>query len=116
MSMRTATALCAMAVDRSPATGHRPPATARGFHPAGPADPSGFAGMACDEILVHTYDAGTGLEESFSLDPRLARRLLRRLFPGSVRVLTRAPVRVLVRGPRCCGSTGGPISLAGHAR
>lgn len=33
------------------------------------------------EILVHTYDAGTGLGESFSPDPRLARRLFRRLFP-----------------------------------
>ena len=39
VSTRTAAALCAMAVDRSPAS-------ARGFNPAGPADPPGFAGMA----------------------------------------------------------------------
>ena len=75
VSTRRAAALCAIAVDRSPAT-------ARGFHPTGPADPSGFAGMARDEILVHTYDAGTGLGASFSPDPRLAGRLFRRLFPG----------------------------------
>ena len=36
--------------------------SARGFHPAGMADPSGFAGMACDEILVHTADIAAGLD------------------------------------------------------
>jgi hypothetical protein len=37
--------------------------------------------MACEEILVHTHDAGTGLGASFSPDPQLAERLLPRLFP-----------------------------------
>jgi hypothetical protein len=55
--------------------------------------------MACDEIMVHTYDAGTGLGESFRPDPRLTGRLLRRLSPGSVRVPTRAPTWALVRVP-----------------
>ena len=33
---------------------------ARGWHPAGLADASGFAAMACDELLVHTDDAAAG--------------------------------------------------------
>lgn len=73
-SLRTAAALCAMTVDHLPDS-------ARGYHPAGRADPSGFAGMACDEILVHTYDAGTGLGEEFTPGPELAGRVLARLFP-----------------------------------
>ena len=73
-SLRTAAGLCALAVDQLPGT-------ARGYHPAGSADPSGFAAMACDEILVHSYDAGTGLGEEFLPDPGLASRVLARLFP-----------------------------------
>lgn len=34
--------------------------TDRGYHPAGQADPSGFAAMACDEYLVHSWDVGRG--------------------------------------------------------
>jgi Mycothiol maleylpyruvate isomerase N-terminal domain len=74
VSLRTTAALCAMTVDS------RPPGS-RGFHPAGSADASGFAAMACDEILVHTRDAGTGLGESFRPDPGLAGLVLTRLFP-----------------------------------
>ncbi|GAB3121489.1 hypothetical protein GCM10027160_38900 [Streptomyces calidiresistens] len=63
---------------------------ARGFHPYGTADPSGFAAMACDEILVHTRDAAGGLDggagggargEGFVIDPDLARAVTARLFP-----------------------------------
>lgn len=42
---------------------------ARGIHPWGQADPSGYAAMACDELLIHTDDAG------------LCARVLARLFP-----------------------------------
>lgn len=54
---------------------------ARGFHPAGLADASGFAAMACDELLVHTYDAARGLGADFDAPPRLAAATLYRLFP-----------------------------------
>lgn len=54
---------------------------ARGFHPAGPADPSGFAAMACDELLVHTDDAARGLGLAFEPDAHLAAHVVRRLFP-----------------------------------
>jgi hypothetical protein len=73
-SLHAVAAVCAATVDSQPAT-------ARGFHPMGSPDPSGFAAMACDEILVHTYDAGTGLGEPFAPAPDLAGRLLARLFP-----------------------------------
>ncbi|MTD55333.1 maleylpyruvate isomerase N-terminal domain-containing protein [Amycolatopsis pithecellobii] len=54
---------------------------ARGFHPAGLADVSGFAAMAGDELLVHTYDAALGLGTGFEAPPRLAAAVLYRLFP-----------------------------------
>ena len=76
-----------------PAAGHR----AR-LPPGGRADPSGFAAMACDEILVHTYDAGTGLGEDFRPGPELAARV-RGCSPGAS--LCRIP------GRRCCPRTAG---------
>jgi len=53
----------------------------RGFHPAGSPDPSGFAAMACDELLVHTDDAARGLGLAFEPDAHLAAHVVRRLFP-----------------------------------
>jgi len=57
------------------------PEGARGFHEFGIADVSGFAAMACDEVLVHTDDAARGLSLSFDPDPALCERTVRRLFP-----------------------------------
>jgi uncharacterized protein (TIGR03083 family) len=73
-SLHSAATVCAAAIDAAP------PQT-RGFHPAGAADPSGFAAMACDELLVHADDAARGLGRRFSPDPSLAARTLARLFP-----------------------------------
>ena len=52
-----------------------------GFHPFGSPDPSGFAAMACDELLVHGDDAARGLGVSFTPEDRLAADVLARLFP-----------------------------------
>ncbi len=57
------------------------PPDARGWHPFGIPDRSGFAAMACDEMLVHTYDAARGLDREFTPSPDLAEATLRRLFP-----------------------------------
>ena len=57
------------------------PATARGFHVLGMADPSGFAAMACDEILIHTDDIARGFSRSFQPPGDLCRSVLARLFP-----------------------------------
>jgi len=54
---------------------------ARGWHPFGLADTSGFAAMACDELLVHTADAARGLDLSFTPSAGLSGATLRRLFP-----------------------------------
>lgn len=54
---------------------------ARGWHPFGLPDASGFAAMACDELLVHTQDAATGLGRPFLPSAELAERTLLRLFP-----------------------------------
>jgi hypothetical protein len=55
--------------------------SARGFHPMGEADPSGFAAMACDEILIHTYDAARGLGRDLAPPGNLPGLVLNRLFP-----------------------------------
>lgn len=55
--------------------------SARGFHPMGAADPSGFAAMACDELLIHTDDAARALGLAFRPPDDLADVVLRRLFP-----------------------------------
>jgi uncharacterized protein (TIGR03083 family) len=57
------------------------PPGARGWHPFGLADASGFAAMACDEFLVHTDDVARGLEVPFAPPRALARATLERLFP-----------------------------------
>jgi hypothetical protein len=57
----------------------------RGWHNAGLPDVSGFVGMACDELLVHTGDAATGLDLPFTPSAALADRTLRRLFPEAPR-------------------------------
>lgn len=74
VSLMSAALVCAASVDSAPAT-------ARGFHPAGSPDPSGFAAMACDELIIHTHDAARGLGLAFRADGALAGRVLRRLFP-----------------------------------
>lgn len=55
---------------------------ARGFHPWGMADRSGFAAMACDEMLIHTYDIALALAAEFEPPAELAAAILNRLFPG----------------------------------
>ncbi|WP_336214071.1 maleylpyruvate isomerase N-terminal domain-containing protein [Nonomuraea sp. LPB2021202275-12-8] len=57
------------------------PAGARGWHPMGLADASGFAAMACDEMLVHTADASRGVGRDFVPSEQLSDATLRRLFP-----------------------------------
>jgi hypothetical protein len=57
------------------------PPDARAFHPAGVADVSGFVGMGCDELLVHTGDIADGLGLEYEPPADLCDRVLRRLFP-----------------------------------
>lgn len=52
-----------------------------GWHSRGPADPSGFAAMGCDEILVHGGDIAAGLGVAYEPPDDLCDRVLRRLFP-----------------------------------
>jgi uncharacterized protein (TIGR03083 family) len=57
------------------------PPDERGWHPWGNPDASGYAAMACDELLVHTDDVARGLGLRFATSPELARATVRRLFP-----------------------------------
>lgn len=74
LSLTNAARVCAASIDAAPPT-------TRGFHPAGSPDPSGFAAMGCDELLVHTHDAAQGLGLDFTPDHDLAAQVLARLFP-----------------------------------
>jgi hypothetical protein len=57
------------------------PPDARGAHEWGMADASGFAALACDEMLLHTSDIAAGLGASFDPPRELCARVLGRLFP-----------------------------------
>lgn len=57
------------------------PSGARGFHPAGLADPAGFVGMACTELFIHTADVASGLGVPFRPPDAIVRRVLSRIFP-----------------------------------
>ena len=53
----------------------------RGWHPWGIADGSGFAGMGCAELLVHTGDVAADLGLPWSAPSDVADAVLARLFP-----------------------------------
>ena len=74
ISLETTAAILARVVEASPPT-------TRAFHPAGMADPSGFAAMGCDELLIHTNDIGKGLGARFAPPEDVCRAVLERLFP-----------------------------------
>ena len=53
----------------------------RGAHDWGLADASGFAGMGCAEMLLHTWDVADGRGLTWAPPAALASRVLGRLFP-----------------------------------
>jgi hypothetical protein len=57
------------------------PPGARGAHDWGMADASGFAALACDEMLVHTGDIAVSLGIRFDPPREVCARVLARLFP-----------------------------------
>jgi uncharacterized protein (TIGR03083 family) len=57
------------------------PPEARSWHNSGMTDPSGYSAMACDELLVHTWDIGRGLGEPLELPASVCERVVSRLFP-----------------------------------
>lgn len=83
------------------------PPDARGYHEAGRADVSGFVAMACDEILVHTWDAVRGCGGDFTAPRDLAARVRRRLFPDAPTGMAPWPTLLWANGR---------IALPGHTR
>lgn len=57
------------------------PPEARGFHGAGMADATGFLGMACEEVIMHTDDIARGLGLPFAPPAALCAKILARIFP-----------------------------------
>lgn len=56
------------------------PPGVRGYHVWGRADPLGYAGMGCVEILIHADDVARGLGGTFHPPTDLCRRVVRRMF------------------------------------
>jgi hypothetical protein len=77
----------------------------RAYHPAGMADPEGFAGMGCHEALLHGNDIAQAF--GLSLDPPrdVCRRVLARIFPQAPSTWPNP-----TRGPRCSGPAAGSSS------
>jgi hypothetical protein len=57
------------------------PAHVRAFHPAGPADPEGFAALGCHEALLNGNDIAQGFGRSLEPPRDVCRRVLSRLYP-----------------------------------
>ena len=72
----------------------------RGFHPDGMADSTGFAAMGCDELLVHTRDAATGLGLDFEPPEVLSGLIVRRLFPWAPKDAEPWPALLWANGRR----------------
>ena len=53
----------------------------RAYHPAGMADPEGFAAMGCVEALLHGHDIAQGLSLDFDAPAGVCASVLARLFP-----------------------------------
>ncbi|MEV8378161.1 hypothetical protein AB0P21_35815 [Kribbella sp. NPDC056861] len=56
------------------------PAGTRAFHPWGIADPDGFAGMGCVELLLHGKDLADGLALRYEPSAEVCLRVLTRMF------------------------------------
>src|ERR1051326_5526407 len=85
------------------------PAHVRAFHPAGAADPEGFAALGCNEALLHGNDIAQGF--GLSLDPPrdVCRRVISRLYPHATPALSATdPWTSLLWA-------GGRTDLPGHA-
>jgi hypothetical protein len=62
------------------------PPEARGGHEYGRSDPEGFVAMACDELLIHSYDILSGFGARIAPPPDgVGGRILDRLFPWAPR-------------------------------
>lgn len=57
------------------------PPGSRAFHPSGMADASGYISLACEEILLHTWDITAALGAAFRPPDDLCRRITARTFP-----------------------------------
>jgi hypothetical protein len=57
------------------------PPHVRAFHPAGMADPEGFAALGCSDALLSGHDIAQGFGLSLDPPPDVCRRVLSRLYP-----------------------------------
>lgn len=57
------------------------PPNRRAHHSWGVADPTGYLGMGCTEVMIHTLDIAQGLDVPFAGSEELAARVIARIFP-----------------------------------
>jgi hypothetical protein len=58
------------------------PPDAFGFHVSGMRNAQQFLAMACEELLVHTYDVTCGLELPYEPPENLCRLVIEHCYPG----------------------------------
>jgi hypothetical protein len=66
------------------------PAHVRAFHPAGMADPEGFAALGCNETLLHGNDIAQGFGLRLKPPHDVCRRVLSRIYPQALAELADA--------------------------
>lgn len=79
------------------------------FHPAGAADASGWAAMACDEIIVHGHDVCEAAGIELQIPSELIESVVMRLFPWAPAPPVASPMERLL----WCN---GRVALPGHPR
>lgn len=82
------------------------PEDAYGFHVSGMRNADQFLAMACEELLVHTYDVTCGLGLSYEPPEDLCRLVIEYCYPGQHDQRPAWPLLVWLSGRRHPAATG----------
>ncbi len=82
------------------------PQDALGFHVSGMRNAEQFLAMACEELLVHTYDITCGLELPYEPPEELCRLVIEHSHPGQDEHRPRWPLLLWLNGRRHPAATG----------
>jgi hypothetical protein len=91
------------------------PADAFGFHVSGMRNAEQFLAMACEELLVHTYDVSCGLGLTYEPPDELCQLVIEHSYPGQHEQRPAWPLLVWLSGRPHPAATGwGPPTIPGE--